>query len=157
MCLEWLKSLFGSSGSEKPSPSDIVPRDSIVQTDGYFIIDLNRLNIPFTKLPKTWIPEIPDTNSMDGAFDYGNNNLLIAGADEENQRILINFLKVGDVAVYQVSDSPITIHRIVDRIVEIGTDKQGRYFIFKGDNNAKKDPYIVRDADIKWLSIGVIY
>lgn len=153
--LKQLLKLFTPTG-EIPSPSDIVPETSIgasVSDAGAMVsINLARLNIPFTKIPKVWIPPIPDTNSMDGIFDYGNNNILIAGADEVDQRVLIDFIKVGDIAVYRTT-KVYAIHRIV----EIGNDKKGRYFRFKGDNNAVKDPDFVRDNEIEWLSVGVIY
>jgi hypothetical protein len=103
-------------------------------------------------LPKVWIPMIPDTNSMDGCFDYGNNNILIAGADSIEHKKLIDFIKVGDIAVYR-SPSIYAIHRIV----EIGNDKEGKYFRFKGDNNSIMDKDKVRESQIEWVSIGTIY
>lgn len=159
--MSWLSNLFKST-SEQPSPSDIVPEGSLSMAAGDKLlvnIDLAKLNIPFTKPPKAWIPMIPDTNSMDPVFDYGNNNILIAGADPENQKILVDFLKVGDIAVYRIPSDPgqPALAYDVHRIVKIGQDKQGRYFRFKGDNNSSTDSYIVRDDNIQWLSIGVIY
>lgn len=155
MLRELLTRLFSLFGSfERPSPSDIVPRGSILVQEypaGVFISMLE-LNIPFTAPPRVWVPLIPDTNSMDGAFDYGNNNILIQGIDEENQRIMIDFLKVGDIAVYETIYGP-----IIHRIVKIGQDDGGRYFRFKGDNNGTRDPHKVRDTQISWLSIGTIY
>ena len=137
---------------ERPSPSDIVPEGSIKVVDNNIIVDLARLNIPLENPPKVWIPPIPDTNSMDGAFDYGNNNILIAGADEQDHGRIVNFLKVGDVAVYRTPNS-----YIIHRIVKISSDSQGRFFKFKGDNNASEDPDKVRDSQIEWLSVGAIY
>lgn len=150
MC-KWLNSLFGTT-TEKPSPSDILPTQGIQVAGNTILLNLGCLNIPLTKPPKVWIPEIPDTNSMDGAFDIGHNNLLIAGATEEDQKVIVNFIKVGDVVVY-LHPHFYAIHRIV----EIGNDADGRYFIFKGDNNPTHDPYRVRDEHIQWLSIGTIY
>lgn len=79
-----LSKLFGVSGQERPSPSDIVPEGSLViqkQPVGV-LVNVAKTNIPLAKPPRVWIPPIPDSNSMDGAFDYGNNNILIAGQDE---------------------------------------------------------------------------
>ena len=150
--IDWLKRLFGTF--EQPSPSDIVPKGSINQYDieGKVEINLRKLNIPFTEPPKVWIPDIPNTNSMDPAMDYGHNNILIAGADEENQSIMVDFVKVGDIAVYRTARL-YAIHRIA----RIGNDDQGKYFIFKGDNNPVADPDRVRENQILWLCIGTIY
>jgi len=149
----WLrKMLIGTI--DVPSPSDIVPKANIIHWEikNNVEINLNELNIPFTKPPKVWIPEVPDTNSMDPGFDFGHNNILVAGIDEKNQKVMVDFLKVGDIAVAQ-SDKFYFIHRIV----EIGIDSEGRYFRFKGDNNYAQDPYKVRDTHIKWLAIGTIF
>ncbi len=150
MC--WLSRLFGTSGIERPSPSDWITEDGIKEWVIYLPWD--KLNVKFTQLPKIWMPAIPDTNSMDGAFDVGNNNILIAGSNESDQKNLIDYLSVGDVAVYESDGAyPLIIHRIV----RIDTDNQGKYFKFKGDNNAVEDTGKVRESQIKWISIGVIY
>ena len=163
MC--WLKELF-TAGMDKPSPSDIVPRSSITTIDSNIVVSLAKLNIPLTKTPKIWIPEIPDTNSMDGIFDFGHNNILIAGADKKEQKILVDSLMVGDIAVYRIMQNPddkpedfSKSHKSysIHRIIEIGSDNEGRYFKFKGDNTPVKDPYEARDSNILWVSIGTIY
>lgn len=137
---------------DQPSASDIIPRGNMEQKANRIEISLDSINVPFTRPPKVWMPSIPDTNSMDPAFDHGHNNILIAGVDQENQRILVNFLKVGDVAVYR-NPQMYAIHRIIT----IGHDRLGRYFRFKGDNSIVRDPFKVRDSQIQWLSIGTIY
>ncbi len=152
MC--WLGRLFNKSGVEKPSPSNIVPEENIVAAGLGIFIKLEGINVTLTQMPKIWIPMIPDTNSMDGVFDYGNNNILIAGQDEADHKRLIDFITLGDIAVYESDGAyPLTIHRIV----KIGNDSQGKYFIFKGDNNATEDSGKVRESEIKWVSVGVIY
>ncbi len=157
----WLSNLF-TAGTERPSPSDIVPKDSIgiVAADKLSIlIDLTKLNIPFGTPPKVWVPDIPDTGSMDPNFDHEHNNILIAGADEADHKRLIDFIKVGDIAVYRIPpdfSQPARIYAI-HRIVKIGKDSQRRYFVFKGDNNASSDPYKVRDNEILWVSISTIF
>ncbi len=45
---------------------------------------------------------------------------------------------------------------IIHRVVEIGEDEQGTYFITKGDNNFFSDGK-VRFGQIKYVTIGVIY
>ncbi len=137
---------------EHPSPQNITPEESIKYFAGMVTIDLLKIKIPFTRAPLVWICPVPDTNSMDPVFDAGNHNILIAGADEENMRILCDFIKVGDIAVYE--DYKSAIHRVI----QISKDKQGRYFRFRGDNNPIfPDAVKVRDSGIRWLSIGTIY
>ncbi len=154
-----LSRLFGTF--ERPSPSDIVPRDSITNTQlpavlPYVTIEMNKLNLGLTKTPRVWMPSIPDTNSMDGTFDKGHNNILISGQDGEEQLRLRQWLEAqppGNIVVYRIEDKIYAIHRII----KVGKDNQGVYFIIKGDNNSAADPYRVRSENIEWLSIGIIY
>ena len=145
---------FFTQTIERPSPSDIVPVSAVKVEGDTIKINLKALNIPFSLTPRVWIPLIPGTNSMDGAFDYGNNNILIAGADATDHEVMIDFIEVGDVVVY---NSPSRDCAIIHRIIQKGEDAEGRWFRFKGDNNASADPEKVRDSQIKWLSIGTIY
>ena len=174
---DWLLSLF-IPGRERPSRADIVPRQSMAITTNPVGVRLNfaKLNIPFTKPPgRVWIPSIPDTNSMDSYYDYGNNNLLIKPADEENHKIMCDWIaqqwkdsggKLDVDCVYRImvneEDDPYDFskpHRwyCIHRLIRIGFDNKGRYFIFKGTNNPKPDPYQVRDKNLLYLSVGVIY
>jgi hypothetical protein len=90
---------------------------------------------------------------MDGLFDMGNNNILIAGDSAADHLALVNRLAVGDIAVYMVSASKGVIHRIV----RAENDEVGEYFVFLGDNNQGiEDSYRVRRTDIKWIWIGTI-
>ena len=152
--MNWLRKILKlfTGTIERPSPSDIVPRSSIAHDANIISIDLGVLNIPFTKPPTVWIPSIPDTNSMDPVFDYGHNNILIAGVDEIEQAILCAFIKKGDIIVYTMPGKNPVIHRVV----AINSDAEGRWFTLRGDNNASNDPHKVRDVNIKWLYIGTI-
>jgi len=158
MCLS---KLFGRT-QDVPSPSDIV-KD--IGTQYYEMtnrveIDLNHLNIPFTKPPKIWVSPIPDTDSMDPVFDHGHGNIYIAGSDEDNQNILLEWLsnewfydKRANIIVYQLPGQNPIVHRL-DHVAWTG---KGRKWWFKGDNNISKDPTPASDNDIKWLLIGTIY
>jgi len=133
-----------------PSSSDIVSRDALYYMENVdkIVIDLNGL--PF--LHKVWMPSIPDTNSMIPTFDVGHNNILVAGIDKREQKKLVDFLKVGHIAVYQNDYG-----KVIHRIVKIEHDEIGRKFTFRGDNCVIDDPCIVRDEHIKWISLGTIY
>jgi len=174
MCWDVISRLFGTF--RRPTPSDIVPEESIDLIDGQFVIDTRRLNIPFTRPPNLVpIMMIPDTLSMSGVFDYGHNLKLIQPADEYNDKILADWLadeylnsngmKAND-CVFRVmvnpDDDPLDFwkpHRFyaVHRMAYVGQDDNGRYFRFKGVNNPVKDPVKVRDNEILFLSIGVVY
>lgn len=157
MSCRFLKLFTGTI--ERLSPSDIVKRDAISFMVSNLIVDLTQLNIPFSQRPKVWICSVPDTNSMDPGFDYGHNNILVAGADEADHKIMIDFLKVGDIAVYRIPpdlSQPAKAY-MIHRIVEIGKDGEGRFFRFRGDNNSSRDLYKVRDENILWVCAGTIF
>ena len=58
----------------------------------------------------------------------------------------------GDIITYKDGEKTI-IHRVIDR----GVDKDGTYYIVKGDNNAYSDPYKLRFEDIQSVVYGIIY
>jgi len=161
MC--FLKNLFGSQkpGLERPSPGNWIPTTAIGLLPTGVFIDYEEVQefLGLSKVPKhspLW--EIPNTNSMDGVFDAGNNNLLIAGATLEDHAKLVERLIVGDIAVYQAFGDRYDVGYAIHRIVEIRQTEVGRVFIFMGDNNAGiVDPYSIVPSMIKWISVGVIY
>lgn len=165
MC--WLSGLFRRT-VDVPSPSDVVPRDSIYyyETTNRLEIDLKRLNIPFTKPPKIWTPSIPGTKSMDPIFDKEHNNIYIQGADGENQEILLDWLaeewfekSMANIIAYRIPGDlslPAEIYA-VHRLSRIISDNKGRKWYFKGDNNATEDSLFARDSNILFLCIGTIY
>ena len=167
-------------GIEKPSPPDIVKRTAITVDDATsrLTLQFDQLNIPFTKPAKTLhVMEIPDTNSMDGLFDYGNNNLYLEPADEENHKIMVDWiakqwldskgLLAADV-VYRImandADAPSdfsypfkpSLWYAIHRLVEVGTDAEGRFFWLAGINNLGRDPYMARDKNLLWINLGTI-
>ena len=147
--LEIIGKIFSSKVTvERVSPGDWIPQEVVrgwVKGLGWEFLGL-------VYAPEVWVPMIPDTNSMDGTFDLGNNNILISGETESDQQKLIDRLQVGDIAVYR-NARQYSVHRII----EIGNDTGGKYFIFKGDNNHSPDIDRVREEEIKWISVGVIY
>ncbi len=145
----------GLSGKtiELISSQDVIPIWAIgVNLGDDVTIDYSQVKIPFTKSPVITIADITDTNSMDGVMDYGHNLILLTAPDEENHKILTDWLNVGDIATYWTGTGT-NLHRIV----KIKTDAQGKVFTFKGDNNAFADPYRVRPEHIGSLCVGILF
>src|SRR3989344_4762671 len=76
--------------------------------------------------------------------DENANGIRIVPEDEDS-------INVGDIITFEKNDL-----LIVHRVIEIGIDSEGKYFITKGDNNLVADVKI-RFEDIRYLNIGVIW
>ena len=63
-------------------------------------------------------------------------------------------IKVGDIIAYDVDGYD---YAFVHRVVEIGKDGKGVYFITKGDNFHKEDPNKLRLSDIEGIVVGILY
>jgi hypothetical protein len=87
-----------------------------------------------------------DTHSMQPTFNSDSNGIEIM-PENENQ------LKIGDVVCYKNYLNQSVVHRIVN----IGTDKEGKYFIMKGDNIPLPDPYKVRFNQISGVTVIMVY
>ncbi|MFH1682326.1 MAG: S26 family signal peptidase [Candidatus Woesearchaeota archaeon] len=86
-----------------------------------------------------------DTNSMDPFLDAESNAIeVMPKAPEE--------IEVGDIISYQ-TDYGVIIHRVVER----GIDKEGIYYLVKGDNNSSVDPGKVRFEQVKGVLVAIIY
>lgn len=168
---------------ERPSPSDIVPTRSIVVDNSSHEVEISFgvTNLPFVEPPEILpVYEIPDSNSMDGVMDAGNNPLYIRPSNINDYFAMWNWLerefKKGyhNDCVYRIMvneiDKPDDFTRLpngelakphkfyaIHRIVNCGWDKKGRWWHFKGFNNPTRDPFTVRDRNILWLNAGVIY
>jgi len=140
MCFKVLKKLFGKGG-EQPSPGDWLLQENMSYEDGVFTARA----VPFSRV---WLTTVADTHSMDPTIDIGHTAILgfLQGFHDR--------LQTGDICVYYVPEHPTGI---LHRIVEIGHDENGRYYIFKGDNNWGSDPYRLRDADVEWVLVGILY
>ena len=138
-------------------PSDIIPRDSISWDGlGNIRVDLTRLTIPFTTPPKPHWPPTPATKSMLPTFGAGHNNLFLEPANEENHKILCDWLdqETGkgfqNIVVYQ--GDKLYVHRVVKVVHDTP-----RYFRFKGDNLLFLDSCRVLDNMIRYISAGIIF
>jgi len=137
--MRWLRKFYlEKSGKERISPNDWVKRDQIDYDE-----DTAELRIILP--PNVKIFSIADTNSMDGLLDIGHNVIATDNFDKSK-------LSIGDIVIYQVY-----LTKIVHRIVEITEDNNGRIYRCRGDNNVDTDPYYLRDENIIYLVLGVIY
>ena len=84
-----------------------------------------------------------DTNSMIPTLDAGHTLLYIEP--------IKNDIQVGDIIAWQTETSS-SLHRLI----EIGEDKKGTFYITQGDANLQKDTKI-RFENIKLVVVGIIY
>lgn len=124
-----------------PSPKDRIPHDNVIYNQA-----LEKIEILGIK-PGIWLTEPADTNSMDPTVDAGHTMILT-----DNFRV--EDLVPGDIVAYEIPGQP---SLILHRIVGVETDATGRKWKLKGDNNHYPDPYEVRDENIRWLKVGIIY
>jgi len=124
-----------SGSPEVISPHDRIKESQILVYDDRVVLQVGN----------AYLAGYADTNSMDPLLDDMSNGLEVMPQSEDD-------IYVGDVIVYETD-----IGLIVHRVVEIGSDEEGKYFILKGDNNTSKDPYKVRFGQIKYVLVGVLY
>ena len=124
------------SGEEMPSPQDRI-QDSEVHTYDEGV----RIDIKNAK----WRKYI-DSNSMDPLIDIGTTTIEIKPKSPKD-------IKVGDIVAYDMEGYD---YALVHRVVEIGNDNEGAYFITKGDNFWKEDPK-VRFSQIDGIVVGILY
>lgn len=116
------------------APFDFVKEDQIQIFEDKIIININGASI------SRYAP----TGSMLPVLDQGSNGIRIIPESELD-------IHIGDIITFE-QDNMLIIHRVV----EIGSDSKGTYFITRGDNNNINDEKI-RFKDIKYLTIGVIW
>lgn len=89
---------------------------------------------------------VSDTNSMDPLIDNGSEVIQIK-PEEDN-------IHIGDIVSYENKNLNKTF---LHRIVSIGEDDNGKYYILKGDNADSADPGKVRFSQIRGVVVGIIY
>lgn len=129
---------FGADLSyERKSPADRIKEEQIHVYSDKIVIDLENAE---------WSKYL-DTNSMDPFLDDGANGIEIVPSKPSE-------IKVGDIIAYQPKFyNGVVVHRVAEK----GIDKEGIYFIVKGDNNPDVDPEKVRFEQIKRILVGIIY
>ena len=125
-------SLSLSTGTE--SPSDWIKESQIHVYDNAVVIDIENAGI------SRYAP----TGSMLPILDENSNGIRIVPENPKQ-------IKIGDIITFE-QDSELIIHRVID----IGNDEQGIYFITKGDNNNITDGKI-RFKDVRYVTIGILW
>ena len=128
---------LGNVAPERPSPGDWIKPEQIHVFKDKVVIDVDN---------PSWAV-FTDTNSMDPVFDVEANTIEIKPKSPKD-------IKVGDIISYK---SNLCKCIVVHRVVKKGIDKDGFYFIVKGDNNPTEDPEKVRFNQIVGVVVGVIY
>lgn len=125
------------SSPERLSPSDHVSEDQIHVYQDRVVLDIQ---------DASWAT-FTDTNSMDPFFDETANSI-------ERRPELPSDIKPGDIISYR---SSVTNDLIVHRVVSMGMDSKGVYYIVRGDNNPQQDPEKVRFSQVHGVLVAVIY
>jgi hypothetical protein len=132
-----IEQLFSDKAPEVASPCARIKASQIFVTPEKIVIDFKDAE---------WAM-FTDTNSMDPVLDSDSYALEYVPKSEVE-------LCVGDIASYSPKNGDGVI---IHRIVEMGSDNEGWYAIFKGDNLPYKDPGKVRFSQIKRVVVGIIY
>ena len=126
-----------ANGEEKQSPAD-----RIQNSDINVFANSVRIDIKNSKWRK-----FIDSNSMDPLIDEGTTTIEIKPKNEDE-------IKVGDIIAFNAEGYD---YAFVHRVVEIGNDNDGIYFVTKGDNYYNEDHDKVRFLDIEGIVVGVLY
>ncbi|MGM5483211.1 MAG: signal peptidase I [Nanobdellota archaeon] len=127
----------GATLSEKASPMDRIKESDIHVYNNGVKIDI--------KNPE-W-SSFTDTNSMDPVLDKGANAIHIIPEKPSE-------INIGDIIAY---DSKYTQGTLIHRVIDIGADEKGVYYILKGDNNPENDPGKVRFNQVRRVLVAIIY
>jgi len=120
--------------SQNAAPKDIIKENQIEIYDDKVVINVKGASMS----------HYAATGSMKPTFDENANGIRIVPSSEEE-------IQVGDIITYKSGED-----LIVHRVIEIGKDSNGTYFIPKGDNNSISDGKI-RFKDIKYITIAMIW
>ncbi len=133
--LEKVNNILTFSSDEIMSPEDHISEEQIRVYDDRVVLEIN---------DPVW-SSFTNTNSMDPLLDIGANGIEIKPQSEED-------IHVGDVISYK-TENGVVIHRVI----EIGYDEEGIYYMMKGDNNPIADKDKVRFSDLQGILVAVVY
>ncbi len=133
----FLANFIGKEPLERISPFDRIKESKIIVDNNKVVVELNN--------PK--LASFLNTNSMDPILDESANAIEIIPESE-------NDIKIGDIVSYNSKEKNMTL---VHRVIDIGYDNEGKYFILKGDNNIYPDQEKVRFEGIQRIIVMIIY
>ena len=122
---------------DRVSSADHVTSDEIKLLGNNVFINLDGKELRWS--------EFENTNSMVPLFDKNHNGLEFVPVFPEE-------IKVGDVISFMYNDEV-----IIHRVVEIGYDDEGIFYVTKGDNVLNNDPGERRFEDVLGVMFGVIF
>lgn len=120
---------------DREAPSDHLRSDKIYVYDDKIIIELNNPTVT----------RFTDTNSMVPVLDKGANGVEIKPESPDD-------ISVGDIISFKMDN-----YIIVHRVVKIGYDKEGVYYLTRGDNAPFNDPEKIRFNQVQGIIVVVIY
>lgn len=120
--------------NSRQAPSDFLKENQIEVYEDRVIINVKKASI------SRYAP----TGSMIPLLNENSNGIRIKPESE-------NDINKGDIITFE-QNGDLIIHRVID----IGKDSEGVYFITKGDNNSISDGKI-RFKDIKYKTIGILW
>lgn len=124
---------YGGFGSEQ-APFDFIQREQIEIHPDRIVIRVDDASI------SNYAP----TGSMKPLLDEGANGIRIVPKSEEE-------IHIGDIISFR-NEAGLIVHRVID----IGTDEKGVYYITKGDNTNIIDGK-VRFEEIEFKTIAIIW
>ncbi len=128
-----------TNSPEQLSPQDRISEDQIMVFEDEVVL----------KVPNVQWASFTDTNSMDPFLDAGANALQFIPESPSD-------IGVGDIISYLPDDSDDSV-RIIHRVVYVGEDENGTYYIVKGDNNAVADPGKVYFEQVYRVLFAIIW
>ena len=123
------------TSQERYSPQDRISTDQISVMSDKVILQIEK---------PMWAG-FADTNSMDPFIDAGANSIEVKPSNALD-------IKEGDVISYYLGED-ILVHRVI----MVGEDSEGIFYIVKGDNNSRPDPDPVRFEQVHGVLVAVIY
>ncbi|MEE9525935.1 MAG: signal peptidase I [Candidatus Woesearchaeota archaeon] len=128
---------FSFYSNEIKSPGDWIKENQVRIMDNEVTIVISNA---------TWA-KFTNTNSMDPVIDEKAHAIKLI-PEKTSQ------LSEGDIISYRSTKvNAVVIHRIID----IGVDDEGVFFVTKGDNNKDTDPEKVRFHQITGVVVGILY
>lgn len=123
------------STTEQMSPQDRISESQIKVYGDRVVLDIEK---------PMWAG-FADTNSMDPFIDSGANSIEIKPSSAAE-------ISEGDIISYEYGED-----LIVHRVIMVGEDSEGIFYIVKGDNNSRPDPEKVRFEQVHGVLVAVIY